>query len=245
MPFRIRDARRSDVEAMAAIEVQSFHASPYHRVLFPGHLRIRPGLQDQLDWYGKRAANAFGQRRTRYIVAVAEEGEPEKDATVVAFAEWVAPALDAVAGPPSKPAAKTVVPACIDLEAAARCDSEIAELMQRAMPLFGTTSLDHMWSESPNSKPLNSIAVAEPYRSKGIGRMLTRWGIDAADAGQHGIWLVSAPSGRSMYASLGFRELAAGSRAGEGQYVMLREHSPRRSLRETAIDTHHAPSDTR
>src|SRR3546814_11444275 len=69
-------------------------------------------------------------------------------------------------------------------------------------------------------RSLNSIAVDAAYRSRGIGKALARWGMDSADAEGKDIWLISAPAGRAMYLSLGFKELAEGSRAGEGQYLM-------------------------
>ena len=53
--------------------------------------------------------------------------------------------------------------------------------------------------------------------------MLTRWGMEAADANGENVWLVSGPGGRTMYHSLGFKELAKGSRMGEGQYIMILE----------------------
>lgn len=70
---------------------------------------------------------------------------------------------------------------------------------------------------------LNYIAVAETHRSQGVGKMLARWGTDAADKDMQDIWLISAPTGRSMYHSLGFKEIAIGSRAGEAQHLMFRE----------------------
>lgn len=69
---------------------------------------------------------------------------------------------------------------------------------------------------------LNSICVDATRRRKGIGKMLVRWGIDrAAEKGQD-VWLISAPTGRALYASMGFEQVAEGSRCGQAEYVMTR-----------------------
>lgn len=73
---------------------------------------------------------------------------------------------------------------------------------------------------------LNSISVDGDYRGIGIGKMMTRWGMDRADQDKTGIWIISSPLGQQLYKSLGFRQVAEGSRLGEPQYLMLKFYDP-------------------
>lgn len=229
---------------MAAIEVEAFRESLYTKALFPEHLRTKPGTQDQLDWRGTRMKRGIQDPATHYIVATVQD-ESGTDA-IAGFAEWVAPTTGEVEAQPQPVQEKTpeeraqahqkmlaALPVFMDKDAIVRCDDEISQLIKAAKPLFEGKKLSDMWSASHRLEgevtmltcviALNSIAVSAKYRSKGIGKRLTRWGMEAADANGQDIWLVSAPSGRAMYRSLGFKEVAEGTRAGEGQYIMLRE----------------------
>lgn len=70
------------------------------------------------------------------------------------------------------------------------------------------------------STALNAIAVDNKYRARGIGEMLTKWGVHKAHQAQQDVWLISAPTGKRLYLRVGFEEVAQGSRFGEAQYVM-------------------------
>lgn len=54
--------------------------------------------------------------------------------------------------------------------------------------------------------------------------MMTRWGMDRADEDKKGIWIISSSLGQQLYRSLGFKQVAEGSRLGEPQYLMLKFH---------------------
>lgn len=54
--------------------------------------------------------------------------------------------------------------------------------------------------------------------------MMTRWGMDRADEDKKGIWIISSSLGQQLYKSLGFKQVAEGSRLGEPQYLMLKFH---------------------
>ncbi|UNI22453.1 hypothetical protein JDV02_008342 [Purpureocillium takamizusanense] len=224
MQFTIRHAREDDIPTMVSIKTRSFADSLYHKAIFPERLRVKPGLQDQLDYYEPRMKRRAQDPCHHYLVAVIMDDESGSE-VIAGFAHWVAPQNDehrTLAAPPqattsgTDEAVVTTAPGCLDEAAVERCNAEVAQMMEAAMPLPGHRKLNHMWT-------LNSIAVDARYRSQGIGRALTRWGMDAADAQRSSIWLISAPSGRAMYLSLGFEQLAEGSRAGEGQYLMFRD----------------------
>lgn len=56
---------------------------------------------------------------------------------------------------------------------------------------------------------------------------MTRWGIDRADEDNKGIWIISSSLGQQLYKSLGFKQVAEGSRLGEPQYLMLKFYEPK------------------
>ncbi|KAM4054567.1 hypothetical protein HRG_005403 [Hirsutella rhossiliensis] len=218
---QIRRAREADIAAMSMIEVESFSDSPYHTALFPKELRARPGIEEQLEWSSRHMSQAMKDPSSRYVVAT--DGSNE---AILGFAEWVASKpRETTSQPTEKTAEESArayqeglerLPAYLDKAAIVRCDDETGQLLKAARLFLGDKRLSDMWT-------LNSIAVAAMYRLKGIGKMLTRWGIDAANEERRDIWLVSAPTGRSMYLSLGFKEVAVGIRAGEAQHLMFRE----------------------
>ena len=72
---------------------------------------------------------------------------------------------------------------------------------------------------------LNSIAVHEDHRRKGIAKKLTAWGLDAAKKQDKDVWLVAMEEGMYVYKALGFETLAIGSRCGEAQYIMFLEQT--------------------
>lgn len=46
--------------------------------------------------------------------------------------------------------------------------------------------------------------------------------MDRADEDNKGIWIISSSLGQQLYKSLGFKQVAEGSRLGEPQYLMLK-----------------------
>jgi hypothetical protein len=50
--------------------------------------------------------------------------------------------------------------------------------------------------------------------------------MDRADEDKKGIWIISSSLGQQLYKSLGFKQVAEGSRLGEPQYLMLKFYEP-------------------
>jgi hypothetical protein len=50
--------------------------------------------------------------------------------------------------------------------------------------------------------------------------------MERADHDKTGIWIISSSLGQQLYKSLGFRQVAEGSRMGEPQYLMLKFYDP-------------------
>ncbi|KAK5996823.1 hypothetical protein PT974_02168 [Cladobotryum mycophilum] len=214
--FRLRQARDEDVPAMAALDVSAFLDSPMHKAMFPEHLRIKPGIQDQVEWNMTRM----------------RKGGPGGE-IIVGSAEWSAPAEDdAVAQQedekPTEEMADDIatrldgLPSCLDKGAVIEAATEVMELLEQSQEAFRGKNRNKMWT-------LNSISVDGDYRGLGIGKLLTLWGMERAEHDKADIWIVSSPLGKPLYEKLGFSMVAEGSRLGEPQYVMLRLYKGSRS----------------
>ncbi|RFU82069.1 acyl- n-acyltransferase [Trichoderma arundinaceum] len=252
--LRLRRARDEDVPAMAALEVAAFLDSPMHRAMFPKRLRIKPGIQDQLEWNISRMRKGMADPNLHYLVVLTEA--PEEGEIIVGCAEWSAPATDCCGvgeyeeeGKSEEEKAKDIelrlarLPPFLDKGALLDANDEVMELIEKSKDAFKGENRHKMWSESKplfcaktspenlytNCKlhvALNSISVDGDYRGIGIGKMMTRWGMDRADKDKTGIWIISSPLGQQLYKSLGFRQVAEGSRLGEPQYLMLKFYGP-------------------
>ncbi|KAL7794451.1 hypothetical protein V8C37DRAFT_415286 [Trichoderma ceciliae] len=233
--LRLRRARDEDVPAMAALEVAAFLDSPMHKAMFPKRLRIKPGIQDQLEWNISRMRKGLADPNLHYLVVLTEA--PEEGEIIVGSAEWSAPAEDGCGVGEHEEERKSAedkakemelrlarLPPFLDKGALLDANDEVMELIDKSMDAFKGENRHKMWSELRIA--LNSISVDGDYRGIGIGKMMTRWGMDMADKDKTGIWIISSPLGLQLYKSLGFRQVAEGSRLGEPQYLMLKFYEP-------------------
>ncbi|KOS22473.1 hypothetical protein ESCO_002086 [Escovopsis weberi] len=221
--FRVRRARDVDVPAMAALEVSAFLDSPMHKAMFPERLRIKPGIQDQVEWNTTRMRRGLADPGLTFlVVAYRRPGEGE---IIVGSAEWAAPVDDEAA---RREARKGVaekagdierrlngLPPCLDKGVVVEAATEVMKLLERSQEAYREKNRHRTWT-------LNSICVDGDYRGLGIGKMLTRWGMERAEHDKADIWVVSPPPGRPLYDGLGFSLVAQGQRLGEPQYVMLK-----------------------
>ncbi|KAL7936446.1 acyl-CoA N-acyltransferase [Trichoderma chlorosporum] len=225
--LRLRPARDEDVPAMAALEVAAFLDSPMHRAMFPKRLRIKPGIQDQLEWNMSRMRKGMSDPNLHYLVVLA--GGADEGDIIVGCAEWSAPAAsddeDDDEGKSAEEKAKDMelrlarLPPFLDKGALLDANDEVMELIEKSKDAFRGENRHKMWT-------LNSISVDGDYRGIGIGKMMTRWGMEQADQDKTGIWIISSPLGQQLYKSLGFQQVAEGSRLGEPQYLMLKFYDP-------------------
>lgn len=111
------------------------------------------------------------------------------------------------------------LPPFLDKSALLDANDEVMELIESSKDAFRGQNRHRMWT-------LNSISVDGDYRGIGVGKMLTRWGMERADRDKTGIWIISSPLGLQLYKSLGFTQVAEGSRLGEPQYLMLKFYEP-------------------
>ncbi|KAH6609778.1 hypothetical protein Trco_003124 [Trichoderma cornu-damae] len=228
--LRLRRARDEDVPAMAALQVAAFLDSPMHKAMFPKRLRIKPGIQDQLEWNISRMREGLADPNLHYLVVLTEA--PQEGDIIVGYAEWSAPATEGCGAGEREEQGKSEeerardmeqrlarLPPFLDKGALLDANDEVMELMEKSKDAFRGEDRHKMWT-------LNSISVDGDYRGIGVGKMMTRWGMDRADADKAGIWIISSPLGQQLYKSLGFKQAAEGSRLGEPQYLMLKLYDP-------------------
>ncbi|PTB68163.1 acyl-CoA N-acyltransferase [Trichoderma citrinoviride] len=226
--LRLRPARDEDVPAMAALEVAAFLDSPMHKAMFPKRLRIKPGVQDQLEWNVARMRRGLADPNLHYLVVLTDA--PGRGEIIIGCAEWSAPAPahdrhgdDGEEDEEEKARDLELrmarLPPFLDKSALLDANDEVMELIAKSKDAFRGQNRHRMWT-------LNSISVDGDYRGIGVGKMLTRWGMERADRDRTGIWIISSPLGLQLYKSLGFTQVAEGSRLGEPQYLMLKFYEP-------------------
>ncbi|KAL7811219.1 acyl-CoA N-acyltransferase [Trichoderma aethiopicum] len=239
--LRLRPARDEDVPAMAALEVAAFLDSPMHKAMFPKRLRIKPGVQDQLEWNVARMRKGLADPSLHYLVVLTDV--PGRGEIIVGCAEWAAPARDdhgddedaEEGGVRSEERERDLelrmarLPPFLDKSALLDANDEVMELIEKSKGAFRGQDRHRMWT-------LNSISVDGDYRGIGVGKMLTRWGMERAERDGTGIWIISSPLGLQLYRSLGFEMVAEGSRLGEPQYLMLKFYEPGRTTVERTGD---------
>lgn len=60
------------------------------------------------------------------------------------------------------------------------------------------------------------------HQRKGVGKMLTRWGMEKAAEENKAVHFLSSPSGAQLYRSLGFEEVGSGEILGGVEYAFIK-----------------------
>ncbi|KAJ9131741.1 hypothetical protein NKR23_g11589 [Pleurostoma richardsiae] len=220
--FELRTAREDDIPAMAQVEVEAFKDHHATKALFPERLRTKPGQEDQYNWRLAILKQGLEKPNRHWIVAVGggglvanDEGDPMR---VVGYAQWMMPG-DPVHDMTAKERVEDLerstgnYPTSIDREALHAVASGAEELNKNAEEALG--DLKELWS-------LNSIAVSPSYQRRGVGRMLLHWGLERAEQDGKDVYLLASPSGRFLYSSVGFEEVAQGNIVGGREVVMVK-----------------------
>lgn len=157
--LRLRRARDEDVPAMAALDVAAFLDSPMHKAMFPKRLRIKPGIQDQLEWNILRMRKGLADPNLHYLVVLVDA--PEEGEIIVGCAEWSAPAaeccgaeeFDGEEGKTAEEKAKDMelrlarLPPFLDKGALLDANDEVMELIEKSKEAFKGKNRHNMWSE--------------------------------------------------------------------------------------------------
>ena len=155
MSISLRHAKTEDVPSMAALDVEAFADTAMHKAMFPERLRIKPGLQDNVEWNTVRMNRGLEDPSTHHIVAVDTAADGQE--TVVGCAEWNTPSKvpepEAAEKTPEEQAKATQeqlakLPSCIDKDALLGARDEITSLLKSSGPAFQGRKRRDMWSES-------------------------------------------------------------------------------------------------
>lgn len=165
--FRLREAESEDIPAMAALDVSAFLDSPMHKAMFPEHLRVKPGVQDQVDWNMSRMISGFADPRTHFTVVTTKR--PEGGYIIVGCAEWRSPIPASERGnavlekekEKEEEAEKSDeekeldleqrlarLPSCLDKKAVLAANDEIQQLLVDSKDCFKGKERSEMWSKS-------------------------------------------------------------------------------------------------
>lgn len=60
------------------------------------------------------------------------------------------------------------------------------------------------------------------HQRKGVGKLLTRWGVDRAVEEHKSIHFLSSPAGAQLYRAMGFEEVGSGEILGGVEYAFVK-----------------------
>lgn len=60
------------------------------------------------------------------------------------------------------------------------------------------------------------------HQRKGVGKMLTRWGMERAAEEKKAVHFLSSPSGARLYRAMGFEEVGCGEILGGVEYAFIK-----------------------
>ncbi|KAI7780377.1 hypothetical protein LA080_016101 [Diaporthe eres] len=215
-PSNIRYARKDELTAMVQLSITAFRHSgrQVNAALFPERLRINPGDTDEIELSVRNMVRTFDYKNRHYVVAVDDQD------TIMGWAEWTSredPVEELTPEEREKKRAEGVsrLPASFDLQAAQQLGREAEELSKKLREALGEEGYQNSWS-------LNSVAVDPAHQRKGVGKMLTRWGMDRAAAENKAVHFLSSPSGAQLYRAMGFEEVGSGEILGGVEYAFIK-----------------------
>ncbi|ETS84154.1 hypothetical protein PFICI_02179 [Pestalotiopsis fici W106-1] len=220
-PITIRRATREDIPAMVQILYRAFGTKNLFAMLWPEslkHLRLLPGHGDHLAWRTSRFESNFQDMKPWMHFIVAVQQSPTGEELMVGSAEWMAPAEKTNSTPDkdkTETDRETELPAGMD-QAAFRESQAVNRAFEQSLEqALGEGSLEKMWYA-------NSIAVDPTYQGKGIGTLLTKWGMDQAEKDGRDVYLLASEAGASLYRKLGFTEICEMQKFGMRQFALVK-----------------------
>ncbi|POS77111.1 hypothetical protein DHEL01_v204488 [Diaporthe helianthi] len=224
-PTTIRRATRADLPLMARMLVDAFAPGPWGRFLFPGHLRVTPGDEDEVAWRQHTLAEGLDSPARDTVLACQGQGDGE----IVGWSQWIdLAALTKGSGGgglnPEEMKVKTddrdsglargPNPPGLDLDALNTLRTEGQELEKKFKEFLGA-------ERAAASLQLNYLVVEPKHQRKGIGRLLVKEGLDQAARQGRDVCLRATPEGRPLYLALGFEEICEQKVIGGSQYAMV------------------------
>ncbi|ROV99182.1 hypothetical protein VPNG_08236 [Cytospora leucostoma] len=188
--YTIRYAREDELPIVVQMMIIAFRGRAMNDAFFPERLRVNPGDSDELAFRLRNISKTFGDSNRHHIVAV------DGDDNLIGYAEWTdaeSPVVDMTPEEREKKKAEglAMLPKSLDLAAAEEAMQEAEILFNKLREALGNEGYVNSWS-------LNAIAVNPTHQRKGIGKMLTQWGIERAANEGKNIHLLSSPTGDSF-----------------------------------------------
>ncbi|OIW35338.1 acyl-CoA N-acyltransferase [Coniochaeta ligniaria NRRL 30616] len=224
--IHIREIRPSEKEAreMESLGLQAFTNVAMHSALFP---RGEESREEQLRWRSQRFRTNLQNPMKHFVVAV-EETEMDDGTSkdqIIGWAQWAAP--PAVPQPEKSEEEKAK-----EMQEKMRSWPDAMDKEAYKKILEGFAELDKQWlagDDPTNYWVLDVLAVHPGHQRKGLGSKLTRWGIERAAKEGKGVGLISRPTAKRLYASLGFQTFGPERYAGGDSQTAMRLERPSRS----------------
>ncbi|KAF3010331.1 hypothetical protein E8E14_007775 [Neopestalotiopsis sp. 37M] len=220
-PITIRRATREDIPKLVQVLYRAFGTNNLFAALWPEslkHLRVLPGHGDHFAWRTARLEENFQDMKpwTHFIVAVQQM--PTGEERLLGSAEWMAPPAEAE-GTADKDAMekdrKREYPAGMDQAAMRESEAVNKAFEQSLEQALGEGILKNMWWA-------NSIAVDPTCQGKGVGTLLTRWGMEEAEKDGRDVYLLASEAGALLYRKLGFVEICEMEKFGMRQFALVK-----------------------
>lgn len=223
---------------MTRIFIDAFRDGPWSSFIFPEHLRVQPGDKDEYDWRLGKFSATFESPNRYHVVAVNRSKDHDGKDGILGWAQWI------TASDQNEPKTGNEVvelPPSLDranFEILAKEGQELDQFVRDALGkergqsswcMCSHVAFDVCAPASPFNETdrsctgLNYLTVDPRQQRRGIGKMLTQWGIDEAAKGGKDVCLRSAPAGRRMYLSLGFEGVGEKEIIGGKQYGMIKK----------------------
>ncbi|UNI19421.1 hypothetical protein JDV02_005605 [Purpureocillium takamizusanense] len=209
----VRDARRSDIRAMAECAAAAFMDEELWGTVMHPHRKQFP--EDFVSGFERRILGDWCRPRCRFLVGLDHNSDE-----VIGFAEWERQGvIDDDDGDEPAPSSwsryldighallSTVagyyVQGASYLRPNRAADPTKARILEESYPLFA-----HHWNgQRSQNWSLLMLAVHPRSQGLGVGRKLVQWGVDAADEENVHASVVSADGKEGFYAKFGFTEV--------------------------------------
>lgn len=185
---------------MESLGLQAFTNVAVHRAMFPRGEETR---EEELRWRSQRFRTSLQNPTKRFVVAVEEtvSGDGTSENHIIAWAQWAS-------SPAAPEPEKTDEEKAKELQERMKSWPDAMDKEAYRNILEGFAELDKQWlagDDSSNYWVLDVLAVHPGHQRKGLGSKLTRWGIEEAAKEGKGVGLISRPTAKRLYASLGFQ----------------------------------------
>lgn len=140
-PLQVRKAHPSEIPIITQLQINAFRGRALNDALFPEHLRVSPGDQDELAHRIRGLERVFANPNRHHLVCVDEND------IIMGYAEWSSGEDPIWEVTEEERAARLArAPKSLDLEAAERIGREAAVLERTLKTALGDEGFRNAWS---------------------------------------------------------------------------------------------------